>query len=132
MFEQMTTWTTKFIKDMQKGMNEVFKGLEDDFFDEEDSKSKDYKIERNENQNILKISLPGVKKDNVKIDFKDQVLTVEVDFSNSESLKVGSRKYSFRFGDVDDSKIKSSLKDGVLKIVLGKKASGNAKNIPID
>jgi len=80
----------------------------------------------------IKADLPGFKKENIKLEFKEKSLTIEV-----ENLKTtidedarwvfnerfyGRSQRRLRFGeDVDESSISAKYEDGVLMIKVAKK-----------
>jgi len=91
---------------------------------------------------VLKMDLPGVAKEDVNIEFQDNVLTVKGErknesdkdkecFCNVESTS-GKFYRSFRFPEnVDGSKITATMKDGILELRIAKPAEQKPKNIPI-
>lgn len=79
----------------------------------------------------LELALPGMKKEDFTIDFKEGQLTIsgERKFQNEEKdvnyhareTRFGSFTRSFYLPEhVDDSKIKAAYEDGILKVVLPK------------
>lgn len=80
----------------------------------------------------IKADLPGVKKEDIKLEFKDKTLSIEVESQKGE-LKEGGhwvfneRFYgrshrSLRFGDdINESSIFAKYEDGVLAISIAKK-----------
>ena len=96
-----------------------------------------------ENAYILEIDLPGVKKEDINIELKDNILIVsgERKFKKEESDKGYKRVESFfgrferRFvlpADADVEHIEATVEDGVLKIVIPKlKEQENVKKIAV-
>lgn len=92
---------------------------------------------------ILKIDIPGVKKENIKLNYNNKYLTVsyketkeEVD--NKEGVKYlrrerrfGNFSRSYLFDDIDSNSIEASYNDGVLEIKLNKKKYDDIKAIEI-
>lgn len=87
-------------------------------------------VER-EKDYLIHLELPGVKKENLDLSLKDNVLTVRGE-KKMESKKEEEHYYSFessygRFErswvikDVDEEAIEADMKDGVLKVRLPKK-----------
>ncbi len=79
----------------------------------------------------LELALPGMKKDDFKIDFKEGTLTVsgERKFTDEEKevnyhareTRYGAFSRSFYLPDtIDDSKIKAIYEEGILKLSLPK------------
>ena len=88
----------------------------------------------------LKTELPGVKKDDIKVDFKDGVLTISAErkFEKKENEKSGfimhersegSCSRSFRFEDVDPENIDAAFANGELDIRLKKQTKQQGKQI---
>lgn len=78
-----------------------------------------------ENEIRVIVELPGVSREDIKIDCKERRVTVEVDKPE--------RRYSKQIElpeEVEADKSKANYKNGVLEIVLPKKKKG--KNIPIN
>ena len=115
------------------------------FFDSADSLGKflDGRCDMEETDEMYRIDmeLPGVKKKEVDITFKDDRLTIS--WSRYREKKTGLRKNtrferqegsfsrSFVTRGVDSEKIDASLKNGVLTIELPKLIDYRAKNIQI-
>lgn len=89
------------------------------------------------------VDLPGLKKEQVKLTLKGEVLTIEgereIYLEDGESIKREERKQggfirSFAIPEyADKSSIKADFKDGVLTIEISKKNDGDAEasTIPI-
>lgn len=83
-----------------------------------------YKVD---NQYHLLLDLPGFKKEDIKIDYKEDVLSIEANRTTTES---DQREYfcknrsnrsvnrRIRFSDIDQDQIKAQYTDGVLSIEL--------------
>jgi HSP20 family protein len=96
-----------------------------------------------ENNNIvIKAELPGVKKENVTIDIKDNMLTLKGERTEETEVKeenyyrkersYGKFHRAFTLPDaVDPNKIEASFKDGVLKISIPKAEEAKTKKIEI-
>lgn len=120
----------------------------DNFFDDFDASKKLDKMmkcdiyEKDGNYNI-EMDLPGFKKDNINLDYKDGYLKVS---AMNETEENDDKKYirrersisrcerDFYVGDIDESLIKASFKDGILTITVPKeeKAKEEIKHISID
>ncbi len=98
-------------------------------------------IER-ENEYIVKIELPGVKKDEVKITLEDNVLTVSGEKKLESEIKeknhyraerrYGSFKRSFSLPmTVQAKNIDASYEDGILLILLPKAEEAKPRSIEI-
>lgn len=91
---------------------------------------------------VVKMELPGVAKEDVNVEFKDNVLTItgerkdkkEVSRENYYNVESYDGKFyrSFRFpDDVDAQKIDASMKNGVLELRVAKPEERKPRNIPI-
>ena len=95
-----------------------------------------------ENYIIMKVELPGVKKEDIFLEVKDNTICLkaerkpeteekEENYHQSE-FKYGSFQRSFTLPvSVDADKIKAQHKDGILKVTLPKAESHRAKKIAI-
>ena len=91
---------------------------------------------------VIKADLPGVKKEDVSIDVKDNVLTLKGERKHEENVNeenyyrresaYGKFQRAFTLPDaVDPNKIEASYKDGTLKITVPKAEERKAKKIEI-
>jgi HSP20 family protein len=95
-------------------------------------------IEETDTQYVVTFDLPGVKKDEVKIDLQNNQLTVsgerkeETNGRKSRELYYGSFCRSFTLpSNVEAENVEANYKDGVLQIALPKSAVSTGKQIPI-
>ncbi|MTI71343.1 MAG: Hsp20/alpha crystallin family protein [Firmicutes bacterium] len=112
--------------------------LLEDFFGEEffnspnilDNNKTGFKVDVKEKENsyLLEAELPGVKKDNINIEYENNYLTIsakrEDEFKKEEEnyirreRRLGEFKRSFYIDDVDEDNINATFKDGILEIEL--------------
>lgn len=94
-------------------------------------------IEENDKAYLLTIDMPGVKKENISIEFEDDQLTLTVK-TNKEEKKVNyikrenfssDYKRTYLLADSDQNNVKAKLENGVLMIVVGKKAKEETKSV---
>ena len=127
------------------GMYNMF----DDFFNNGLAKSQSlyrdaFKIDiiENDNEYVLEAELPGILKDEIKINVDNDSLVISVEKTeenNSEDKNfvhkeryVSSMKRRIRLGDIKNEEITAKLDNGVLSIVLPKDSSANqVRNISI-
>jgi len=129
-------------------------GLFDPFFDNlfEDRGPKHYDImktdiQEKDNQYVLKIEVPEIKKENLKISLENGYLTINAKFVEDEDSKngkyvhkerrFGSFSRSFYVGDtLKEEDIKAKLSDGLLSLFIPKedalKKSKEKKYITIE
>ena len=108
--------------------DEFFNSFMSHNFDEDEPKVPIHDVIENDNEYVIEMLLAGVKKDDVKIDTEDNVLTILAERKLDSKLKYNRKqtyfgKYKRSFimpEDVDHSKIEAQLSDGILKITLSK------------
>lgn len=99
-------------------------------------------IQETETEYVIKADLPDVKKDDVKVEFADGVLTVEGERKQEKEEK-GKKfhkiereygKFVRRFAlptEIDAGKLTADFKDGVLNVHLPKSATVKARTISV-
>jgi HSP20 family protein len=99
-------------------------------------------VQETDKEYLLKADLPEVRKEDVKVDVKDGVLTVEGERKQEKEEK-GRKfhriersygKFVRRLGlptDVDDQKIVAEFKDGVLNVHIPKSPATKPRSIEI-
>jgi HSP20 family protein len=87
--------------------------------------------------------LPGVKKDDIQVTIDGDQVAISAEVKQEKDLKEGGRavhrerRYgkvsrAFRLGyEIDEAKVDAKYADGVLELVLPKKASAAAKQVTI-
>jgi HSP20 family protein len=91
---------------------------------------------------LIKAEIPGVKKEDIKINVQDSVLTIQGERKSEKEEKdkkfhriecsYGSFMRSFRVpDDADESAIKAEFKDGMLNVTLGKSAKAQPKSVSV-
>jgi HSP20 family protein len=100
-------------------------------------------IEENGSNLVVKAELPGMKKEDIKVAVRDNILTVSGERSHENETKNKTfhrieRSYG-KFSrvitlpaDVDSNKVKASYKDGILSITLPKPESAKPKQIDVE
>jgi len=95
-----------------------------------------------ENETVIVAELPGLKKEDVKITFEEDVLTLSGERKPYEipqdarvlinENRVRTFNRSIRFGhDVDANRISADLQNGMLKIVVPKAESAKPRTIEV-
>ena len=99
-------------------------------------------IQETDKEYVVKADLPEVKKDDVKVEFEDGVLTVEGERKQEKEEK-GKKfhkiersygKFVRRFElptEVDATKLSAEFKEGVLNVHLPKSPNGKSKAIAV-
>jgi HSP20 family protein len=92
---------------------------------------------------IVKVDLPGFKKEDIKVSVQDEVLTIsgerKEEANSKEEGYVSFERYYGRFhrsvllpAPVNANKLSATYKDGVLGLTLGKREDAKPKQITID
>jgi HSP20 family protein len=99
-------------------------------------------INEQANETVVIAELPGVKKEDVKITFEENVLTISGERKPYEipesarvllnEVRVRNFNRSVRLAhDVDAEKISAEMKDGILRIALPKAETAKARTIEL-
>ncbi|MBF0290122.1 MAG: Hsp20/alpha crystallin family protein, partial [SAR324 cluster bacterium] len=98
-------------------------------------------IVETENNLLVTMDMPGVKKENVEVKLENNVLEVEgkIDFSPYKDMtpvysEYNVGHYTRRFSvsnSIDAGKIEANLADGVLTLTLPKAPEAQARQIPV-
>jgi len=116
----------------------TFNDLFDNFFNEgvllnkRLDKTPAVNIYENETSFQIELAVPGLKKEDFKINLEKDVLSISADVkqeSNTESIKVNRREFgfysfkrSFNLPDlIDHSNIEAKYQDGILSLTIAKK-----------
>ena len=123
----------------------LLKEFNDSFFDKRVDApwSPRVNISENEGGYVLTAELPGVKKEDIDIDLKDNTLTIkgerkaEKKEEKDQYIRVESSYGKFERSfyvsdDIDISKADANFKDGVLKIDLKRKEEAKPKQIKVE
>jgi len=99
-------------------------------------------IKESENEYIIEAEMPGVKKDEIKLNYKDDILTISYEKEEkSEEEKdnyirrersYGTCSRSFYVENIDSEGIKAKHENGILSITLPKDNSKKEKNKTIE
>lgn len=95
-------------------------------------------IKENEKEFILEAELPGVDKNNINLELKDDVLTISVERNEEvneekenyirKERRYGSMSRSFYVDDINEDEIKAKFENGILYVTLPKLESKGPKN----
>lgn len=89
-----------------------------------------YEVQENEEHYLINTDLPGVKKEDIKIDLHENLLTITGE--RKRDAKVESFKRSFNVPEnVDVEKIEARHENGVLSLYLPKGAAAKPRTIEI-
>ena len=99
-------------------------------------------VEEHADHFFVTVDLPGVNKEDIKIDVADGQLSITADRRSEERSKKGQshlverhygqflRTFSLPKG-IDAEKIEAQYKDGVLKVALAKAQTAQSRRIPV-
>ncbi|GAB6107780.1 Hsp20/alpha crystallin family protein [Fusibacter bizertensis] len=139
---------TPFVKNSMQRRNgegfEDFYNMLDDFFNNSwiDNRSQmrsvfKMDVKEEENAFVVEAEMPGIKKEEIKIDYIDNQLIISVESQQEQNndqnnyihreRRYASQKRSIQLRDVDSSQIDARLEEGILKIVLPKLENKIAK-----
>ena len=90
----------------------------------------DSDITEDDDKYMLKLQIPGVKKDEISLSFKNDMLTVSWEHKTKNEQSCGNE--SFYVDGADVSKIDANLKDGILNITVPKCENAKAQMITIN
>ena len=103
------------------------------------------KVDVNEDDKAYKIhaELPGVKKEDIKVSIDGNVISINAEVKRKSEQKEGekvvrteryygtvSRAFALD-SDVDENQCQAKYQDGVLELVLAKKAGGRSRQISV-
>ena len=99
-------------------------------------------IRENAGEYVIDAEMPGMKKEDIKLNIEDDVLTITVEKSedsNEESgsyirreRHFGSSSRNFRIGNVKQDAVEAKFENGVLTVILPKLGEEPAKGRAVD
>jgi HSP20 family protein len=105
---------------------------------------RDFKVDIKDNPNeyVVEAELPGIAKDQINIELKDDILTITVERKEEiqeerenyirRERKYGTLSRSFYVENIKNEDVTAKFNNGVLKIVLPKKENKQPKGRKID
>ncbi|MFO8000685.1 MAG: Hsp20/alpha crystallin family protein, partial [Marinilabilia sp.] len=90
-------------------------------------------VHENENEYVIEVAAPGMKKDDFKVEVNNDVLTISAEKEEKDEEKeegytrrefcysTFNRSFAIPKNEVDDGKIDAKYEDGILKITLQKR-----------
>ncbi|MBI4196151.1 MAG: Hsp20 family protein [Betaproteobacteria bacterium] len=100
-------------------------------------------VKRNDDAYTVSAELPGVKKEDIHVEVDGNQVTISAEVKKESEEKKGelvlrSERYYGKLergftldSDIDESKVEAKYADGVLKLVLPKKARATSKRISV-
>lgn len=118
-------------------VEEFFNGVDFPSFVPMDNESIRVDIKENDEKYILEAEIPGVDKKDIKLELKDDLLTISVERDEEikeekenyirREIKRGRFQRSFYVDNIKEDEIKAKFKDGILYITLPKDESEKSK-----
>ncbi|MCK5391984.1 MAG: Hsp20/alpha crystallin family protein [Deltaproteobacteria bacterium] len=132
-----------FYRDVDRLINEFGRGHQLTEGPEKETWSPKVDIYETEGSYVLNAELPGLKKEEIKIDLNDNTLTLKGERKFEEKVEkenyvriessYGSFARSFVLSDkVNGENITANYKDGVLEVTLPKKEEAKPKEIKVE
>lgn len=119
-------------------INKMFDFILQDFILTDDNTKMKVDIKEREEEYILEAELPGIDKQDITLEIKDNILTISVKKDEKideekENYIIKERKYgtvsrSFGIDGVNIEKIKAKFENGILFVTLPKLESKHSKN----
>lgn len=89
----------------------------------------DYRIDENDNEYLIEVDMPGIKKDDLEIGIKENVLSISAERKKESKDEKGKEVVISRYEQsfnisakgVDVDNIEADLKNGILTVKLPKK-----------
>jgi len=99
-------------------------------------------IYENNNEIVVKVELPEVKREDVLVSVENNILTIHGERKLSEETKKENyHRVEFNYGEftrsftlpgfVDTNKVNAEFKDGILRVTLGKREEAKPKNVEV-
>lgn len=132
---QLQRQMEKMFDDFQYESFPTFPALSNEFIPNTD-------LEEAGDHYLLSMDLPGMKKEDIKIEFRNNILTVAAERSEESETKGRNRYRANRYygafersfnlpEDVKADQIATEYKDGVLRIAIPKTPASKAQQIPV-
>jgi HSP20 family protein len=113
-----------------------------DFFSRNTTNSMKVDIKEAKKEYLLEAEIPGVEKKDIKVNMKDDILTISVEKDESKEEKTdnyirkerryGSYSRSFNVDNINSGKIDAKYENGILKLTLPKKEKVEPKENSIE
>lgn len=101
-------------------------------------------VSENDESYTVKADLPGIKKEDINVTVNDGILTISAETKTEDEKKEGDKvirrerrygKYSRSMSlgqQIDEDNVRAAYKDGVLELMLPKKAEAKRQKITVD
>lgn len=123
-------------------INKMFDFILQDFILTDDNTKMKVDIKEREEEYILEAELPGIKKEEIVLEAKDNILTISIEKDEKideekenyiiKERRYGSMSRSFSIDNVNIEKIKAKFENGILSVTLPKLESKNNKSKKIN
>lgn len=99
-------------------------------------------IKETEKEFVVEAEMPGVKKEDIKLNLEEDTLTISVERNEEKNeekdnyirreRRYGSMSRSFYVNNIKNEEVKADYNDGILKVVLPKREESKSKKRVID
>lgn len=134
MFNNLVPFQTRRTRDIDTLFDRF---LQDSLFTPSVNSGIKVDIKEEDNQYLLEAEIPGVKKEQIKVDYDKNYLTISVEQQeeiNEEKdhyicreRRLGKTSRTFHAKDIDPDGIEAAYEDGVLKVTLPKTKEAQRK-----
>lgn len=87
-------------------------------------------INENEEHYLMAVDLPGVKKEDIKIEMNENMLSISGERKLNSAVRTFNRRFNLP-NTVDANKIEAQFEDGVLKLYIPKNTVARTRKIEI-
>lgn len=91
-------------------------------------------INEDEDNYYIKVETPGLSKEDIEINYEEDVITILADWKeeSSNGIRKGKFEKSFAVRNIDTENLEAKLKDGILSITLPKSQDAKPKKVKIN
>jgi len=86
----------------------------------------------NEKDYEVIVEAPGATQDMIDIQFKDDLVTVKIDYGKEGKVRTGKYAWAKKFKDVDGGAISAKLDGGMLTLTIPKRPESQPQKIKIN
>ena len=89
-------------------------------------------VSDNEKAYEVLVEAPGATQDMIEVQFKDDTVSVKVDYGTEGKLRRGKYAWAKKFKDVDGAAIEAKLDGGMLNLTIPKRPESQPQKIKIN
>lgn len=90
-------------------------------------------VDEDENNYYVRAEVPGLTKDDIDIDYQDNILTISAEWKKDDknTIRRGKFEKSFTVRNINTDEMEASLNDGILKITMPKSQEARTRKVEI-